>query len=43
MMAFETIDCALANYYASCGDNTYYNEDGIGKFMEFVTANGFDD
>ena len=40
---FERIDTALNLYYRALGHFDYYNEDGIGKFMEFCEENGLDE
>ena len=40
---FERIDTALNLYYRALGHFDYYNDDGIGKFMEFCEENGLDE
>eukprot|EP01083_Nonionella_stella_P186723 684395_1 len=41
--SFKRIDDALAQHYANCGRNDYLDENGIGKFMRFVTTHAFDE
>eukprot|EP01083_Nonionella_stella_P276228 938448_1 len=41
--SFKRIDDALAQHYANYGRNDYLDENGIGKFMRFVTTHAFDE
>lgn len=41
--AFSKLDDSLAAYYEDMGRDDYYDEDGKGKFIEFVEINGFDE
>eukprot|EP01083_Nonionella_stella_P288927 983217_1 len=40
---FQRIDKALAQHYASCNRNDYFDENGIGKFIRFVKKHAFDE
>eukprot|EP01083_Nonionella_stella_P089742 250502_1 len=40
---FQQIEHALAQYYADCGRNDYFDENGMGKFMRFVKQHEFDE
>eukprot|EP01084_Bolivina_argentea_P288055 494348_1 len=39
----QRIDDGLAIYYQTNKRNDYFNDDGIGKFVDFCEVNGFDD
>ena len=41
-MAFQKIDKALNLYYRALGHYDYYNDDGVGKFIEFCEENGLE-
>eukprot|EP01083_Nonionella_stella_P077139 210451_1 len=40
---FKRIDDALAQHYAKCNRNDYFDENGIGKFIRFVKKHAFDE
>ena len=41
--SFSKMDGALAAYYADCDRKDYFDEDGKGKFLQFVDINDFDE
>eukprot|EP01084_Bolivina_argentea_P033856 62603_1 len=41
-LCFSRIDHGLSEYYQSLGRTDYFNQNGIGKFSEFIQENGFE-